>query len=139
MPASAPRRSQRDRKQVHPSAHLPLPVSHSAASQSPNKRKRAPQPVEDDPPSELSDRDDPTDDEQDFTSKPKKRTAPPRKPKGPPPAKKPRTTRPTVPKPRRAKAKPANGHFDATKVATDTKINADNPLFSTCVPRQPPP
>ncbi|KAF8558607.1 hypothetical protein OG21DRAFT_1504012 [Imleria badia] len=130
-PAAAPRRSQRDRKQVKPFA---------SSSQSPTKRK-----TDDDSLTELSDADDDhiddnddadgdrQDDEQDFAaSKSKKRAAPQRKPKAPP-AKKQRTAppKPPKPKPRRTKLKPANGHFDPTKLASDTKINADNALFNT--------
>ena len=113
------------------------------ASQSPTKRKAG-----DDSLTELSDADDDHIDDdgdddadgdqqvdaQDFAaSKSKKRAAPQRKSKAPP-AKKQRTTaplKPPKPKPRRTKLKPANGHFDPTKLASDTKIAADNALFST--------
>ena len=151
---AAPRRSQRDRKQVKPFASCtcsPWLLSSSpqpkTASQSPNKRKIV---HEDDSLTELSDVDDNVDDhadadaeqeedEEDFSAaKPKKRAAPPRKPKGPPPAKKQRTTKSTTappkPKQRRTKAKAVNGHFDPTKLAADTKIAADNALFSTSSP-----
>ena len=139
--AAAPRRSHRDRKQVKPFASTP---------QSKTARKRN----DDDSLTELSDSDDTSDDhdagpehEQDFTaSKSKKRAAPHRKQKGPPPAKKPRTakstaalSKPPKPKPRRTKPKPANGHFDPTKLASDTKIAADNALFSTFRPHPPAP
>jgi hypothetical protein len=61
------------------------------------------------------------------------------KAKGPPPPKKPRTAKNTAPKPQKTpkptkrKAK-ANGDFDADKLATETKISADNPLFSAYEP-----
>lgn len=136
--AAAPRRSQRDRKQVKP---------FPSSQQSPSKRKRPNNDNDgaggDSSLTELSDRDtDDRDDEHDFTpAKSKKRAVQPRKPKPPPPAKKSRTTTTAAskPKPRRTKPKPANGLFDATKVATDTKIAADNPLFSTSSPSHPSP
>jgi hypothetical protein len=61
------------------------------------------------------------------------------KAKGPPPPKKPRMAKNTVPKPQKTpkptkrKAR-ANGDFDADKLATETKISADNPLFSAYEP-----
>ncbi|KIJ64745.1 hypothetical protein HYDPIDRAFT_28110 [Hydnomerulius pinastri MD-312] len=145
-----PRRSQRDRKQVKPFA---------SGSQSPNKRKRGSQQDADNELTELSEREDVEpevndededadeeneDEEQDFSApKPKKAAAASRKGKakgkGPPPAKKPRTTKPAASKapkppkptkPRARKAKAANGDFDATKMASDTKIAADNPIFN---------
>ena len=100
-----------------------------------NKRKR-PAPDDDDL-TDLSDTD--RDDEPEFApAKPKKRAAQPRKPKPTQPAKKPRTTTaPAKPKPRRTKPKQLNGAFDATKLAADTKIAADNPLFSASPPLRP--
>ncbi|KAH7915934.1 hypothetical protein BJ138DRAFT_1076400 [Hygrophoropsis aurantiaca] len=143
----APRRSQRNRKTVKPFA---------SGSTSPNKRKRT---VEDDDNLDENEVSDPAEhesgaDEPDATdeeveadaeefrapkSKPKTQAAT-RKGKGkasaPPPPKKARTTKanaPKLPKPtkqRGRKTKPANGEFDATKLTTDTKIEADNPLFN---------
>ncbi|KAF9224974.1 hypothetical protein BS17DRAFT_779369 [Gyrodon lividus] len=149
QPSPPPRRSQRDRKQVKPFA---------SGSQSPTKRKKGPQANDDNELSELSEPEDAgqelneedgdadeedEDEEQEFNAtKSKKPAASSRKRKaktnGSPPAKKPRTTKSTAPKapkqpkPRSRKAKPtnANGDFDATKVATDTKIAADNSLFN---------
>ncbi|KAF8452670.1 hypothetical protein L210DRAFT_3639153 [Boletus edulis BED1] len=127
--AATPRRSQRDRKQVKPFA---------SSSQSPSKPRAT---NEDDlTPDDHDDADaEPEDDHQDFsTPKSKKRAAPQRKPKGPPPAKKPRTaksttapSKPPKPKQRRTKAKAANGHFDPTQLASDTKITPDNAIFNT--------
>ncbi|KIK96764.1 hypothetical protein PAXRUDRAFT_825621 [Paxillus rubicundulus Ve08.2h10] len=144
----APRRSQRDRKQVKPFA---------SGSQSPNKRKRSSQADDDNELTELSelqdaqqevnqedgDADEEGDqDDQDFNTPKPKKSAPSRrkgKSSGPPPAKKPRTTKsaapkppklPRQPKPRARKLKAADGDFDATKVATDTKIATDNTLFN---------
>ncbi|KAG6380328.1 hypothetical protein JVT61DRAFT_8438 [Boletus reticuloceps] len=131
--AATPRRSQRDRKQVKPFA---------SSSQSPSK----PRTTNEDDLTDLDDADDhhdadaePEDDHQDFpTPKSKKRAAPHRKSKGPPPAKKPRTaksttapSKPSKPKQRRTKAKAANGHFDPTQLASDTKIAPDNAIFNT--------
>ncbi|KAF9232626.1 hypothetical protein BU15DRAFT_90603 [Melanogaster broomeanus] len=147
----APRRSQRDRKQVKPFA---------SSSQSPNKRKRGSQGDDDNELSDLTELEGPeqeaneedehadeedSQDEHEFSEpKPKKSAAASRKrtakANGPPAAKRPRTTKsalpkapkvPKLPKPRARKAKATNGDFDATKVAADTKIAADNPLFNT--------
>lgn len=60
------------------------------------------------------------------------------KPKGPPPAKKQRVTKAAVPKAPKAATRKGrklkegdDATFDLDQVAKDTKINADNPLFST--------
>ena len=59
------------------------------------------------------------------------------KTKGPPPAKKPRVAKATGSKPakpavrRGRKLKEGDDAYDAAQVAKDTKIAADNPLFST--------
>jgi len=57
------------------------------------------------------------------------------KAKGVPPPKKPRTTKNAAPKPSKApkltkRKGRANGDFDADKLASETKISSDNPLFS---------
>jgi hypothetical protein len=63
-----------------------------------------------------------------------------RPPKGAPAAKKPRTTKVPVPKaPKTTTRKPKKPKadqdaFDPTKVAKNTKVNADNPLFSALHP-----
>jgi len=78
---------------------------------------------------------------EDFqASKAKPKT--PRKPKakigGPPANKKPRKTKAAVPKGAKTtgrkpkKGKDGDDAFDAMKIAKETKITADNPLFSTC-------
>ena len=61
------------------------------------------------------------------------------KTKGPPPAKKPRVAKATGSKPKTAtrrgrKPKEGENAYDAAQVAKDTKITADNPLFSTSSP-----
>ncbi|KAH7883079.1 hypothetical protein F5I97DRAFT_1979019 [Phlebopus sp. FC_14] len=141
----ATRRSQRDRKQVKP---------FISGSQSPNKRKRSQRDDDDDELKELSEpedveleatSDEDTDEaheEREFTApKPRRKpTTASRKTKvgGVPPAKKTRTTKiapkatkaPKQAKPRAPKARVTNGEFDATKVASDAKIAADNALFS---------
>ncbi|KAG1740516.1 uncharacterized protein EDB91DRAFT_353827 [Suillus paluster] len=138
------RRSQRERKQVKPFA---------SGSQSPNKRKRDAEEDEEVDAQAMEDAEVEADDEEDAEgvddadddepdTRPAKRkgkaTAPRKakvKAKGPPPPKKPRTTKNAAPKPQKApkpakrKAK-ANGDFDADKLATDTKISSDNPLFN---------
>ncbi|KAH7929010.1 hypothetical protein BV22DRAFT_1003690 [Leucogyrophana mollusca] len=143
----APRRSQRERKVVKPFA---------SGSTSPNKRKRATQDHDGEELSELSELDDHEPDAEDEGNadeeeepdaeefrapKPKaKSQATMRKGKAkanaPPPAKKPRTTKASAPKAPKAtkqrgrKTKAANGEFDAAKLTSDTKIEADNPLFN---------
>ncbi|KAG0699163.1 hypothetical protein DFH29DRAFT_1070800 [Suillus ampliporus] len=138
------RRSQRERKQVKPFA---------SGSQSPNKRKRHAEEDEEVDAQGMEDADIEADDEEDAEgvdddaddepdtrpAKRKGKTTAPRKAKvktkGPPPPKKPRTTKNAAPKPQKApkptkrKAK-ANGNFDADKLATETKISSDNPLFN---------
>ena len=79
---------------------------------------------------------------------PKPKTAPRKgkskmsaKTKGPPPAKKPRVAKATGSKPpkttarRSRKPKEGDDTYDAVQVAKDTKIAADNPLFSTFLKR----
>ncbi|KAL4076765.1 hypothetical protein V8B97DRAFT_2084279 [Scleroderma yunnanense] len=146
--SAEPRRSQRDRKQVK---HF------VSSSQSPNKRKRADHSDELTDLSELedvqqdrtedevdADVEDDSDGEQDFGARKhtSKVTATIRKgktkAKGPPP-KKPRTAKSTGTKTTRAtrelrpkphKPKAMNGDFDITKLSSEAKISADNPLFN---------
>lgn len=123
------------------------------------KRKRSDATTDDDAQSEVSypesNHDDP-EVEEDFRApkvKPKVPAKGKRKAKGPPPAKKARTTKvPTAPKPaaknvaskpRKPAARKAKqvavdaSEFDAEKVAKDTKIAGDNPLFSMSVQSYP--
>lgn len=89
---------------------------------------------------EEDDQNDGDDDEEDFKapkSKPKVASTARRskaKVGGPSPAKKPRTIKTTIPKtPRKPrKGKAGTDAFDPTKLSKDTKIVADNPLFSAC-------
>ncbi|KAI0943593.1 hypothetical protein AcW1_002723 [Taiwanofungus camphoratus] len=138
-----PRRSQREKKQA---AHF-ISVDSTLI-----KRKRSDATTDDDAQSEVSypesNHDDP-EVEEDFRApkvKPKVPAKGKRKAKGPPPAKKARTTKvPTAPKPaaknvaskpRKPAARKAKqvavdaSEFDAEKVAKDTKIAGDNPLFN---------
>ncbi|KAI6041487.1 hypothetical protein EDC04DRAFT_2565548 [Pisolithus marmoratus] len=145
----APRRSQRDRKQVKPFA---------SSSQSPSKRKRAD--IENEL-TDLSELDEPeqvqgededdavaggeSDDEPEFSvpaTKQKPPTATRRgkvKAKGPPPPKKPRTTKSAGTRvtkaqkglrPKAHKPKAVNGDFDIAKLTTEVNISTDNPLFN---------
>ncbi|KAG6336650.1 hypothetical protein ID866_2431 [Astraeus odoratus] len=140
----APRRSQRDRKQVKPFV---------STSQSPNKRKRTDSDDELMDLSELEsieqaqkddevDADVEDDSEQEFSG-PKPKTTPATrkgkaKAKGAPPPKKPRTTKSTGAKaarqkevrPRTHKPKAPVDDFDITKLTTEVKISADNSLFN---------
>ncbi|KAG1847841.1 hypothetical protein DFJ58DRAFT_797077 [Suillus subalutaceus] len=111
----APRRSQRDKKQVKP---------YASGSQSPNKRKRNAEEDDQVDAQEMGDTEVEADDEDDADGvdddgddEPDTRPA---KRKG-------KATK--TPKPTKRKAK-ANGDFDADKLATETKISADNPLFN---------
>lgn len=80
------------------------------------------------------------DDEEDFKapkSKPKVASTARKskaKTRGPSPAKKPRMTKTAVPKPPRKprKGKAGADAFDSNNISKDTKITADNPLFSAC-------
>lgn len=109
-----------------------------------NKRKRAASDAEDVPSGSEDELSDPEDnqpeDEMDFET-PKSKPKPSRKGKGkiggPPANKKPRTTKTTTKGPKTAGRKPRKGKaegdaFDAAKITKETKIAADNPLFSTC-------
>lgn len=139
----APRRSQRDKKQVKP---------YASGSQSPNKRKRNTEEDDQIDPQDIGDAEVEADDEDDADgvddgddepdtrpTKRKGKATEPRKAKakakGPPPPKKPRMAKNALlkpqktPKPTKRKAR-ANGDFDADKLATETKISADNPLFN---------
>ncbi|KAF8892974.1 hypothetical protein BD779DRAFT_1609978 [Infundibulicybe gibba] len=136
----APRRSQREKKTTKPF------VSTSAPSK--RKRKRSDSGSEDDapdvsepedPPVPSDDSSDEGDDEEENQKTPKARKprAKTAKAKGPPVAKKPRIVKaPAASKPtakRGRKVKEGDDAFDATRVAKDTKISADNPLFNAIV------
>jgi cohesin complex subunit SA-1/2 len=112
------------------------------------KRKRAGSDTEDavsgleeDPFDQEDNQEEEGDDGEDFRApkaKPKTTRKPKAKTGGPPVSKKPRTTKTVSPKgtktagrkPRKGKA--GDDAFDATKITKETKITADNPLFSTC-------
>lgn len=94
-------------------------------------------------PDQDHDEDENEEDEEDFEApKPKPKAA--RKSKvasaGPSAVKKPRTTKNAGPKPPKTtrrkpkKAKAGDDAFDASKITKETKITADNPLFSSCFP-----
>ncbi|OCH94580.1 hypothetical protein OBBRIDRAFT_747233 [Obba rivulosa] len=146
----APRRSQRDKKKA---THF---VSVDSAL---IKRKRSDATTtDDDARSELSesDHDEADQDVQEDYDAPRPKSKLPAnassKPKGPPQPKKPRTAKApaarkttagkasaapktTVSKPRKATTRKAkgtavNGEFDAERVAQDSKISSDNPLFN---------
>ncbi|KAI6015155.1 hypothetical protein F5J12DRAFT_519559 [Pisolithus orientalis] len=147
--STAPRRSQRDRKQVK---HF------VSTSQSPSKRKRADIENELMDLSELDDADkvqdedeedsvagDESDDEPEFSAPVTKQKLPAAtrkgnvKARGPPPPKKPKTiksvgTRATKvkkgPRLKAHKPKAANGDFDIAKLTTEANISTDNPLFN---------
>ncbi|KAI6145125.1 hypothetical protein BKA82DRAFT_4170216 [Pisolithus tinctorius] len=147
--STAPRRSQRDRKQVK---HF------VSTSQSPSKRKRADIENELTDLSELDDAEqiqdedegdsvagDESDDEPEFSAPVTKQKLPAAtrkgnvKARGPPPPKKPKTTKSVgtratkVKKGPRLKAhkpKAANGDFDIAKLTTEANISTDNPLFN---------
>ncbi|KAI0058337.1 hypothetical protein BV25DRAFT_1283433 [Artomyces pyxidatus] len=132
---SAPRRSQRERKQAK-----------QFVSISPKKRKRADLDTDEDGEERLSDVDEQEsvhdDQEQEYSAplpKPKAPTTADKKkgrPRGPPTTKRTRVTKPAAPKDanstsRRRKKAPAGGDaFDAGKVTKDTKIASDNALFN---------
>lgn len=125
-----------------------------ASSSAARKRKHNDSDIEDDTPhvtdSEVVDKvvnDDEADadqDEEEYRSPKGKATTTGRRGKGKsspkkkagPPAKKPRTERATIPKTSKLSTrkgrKPKEGEdsYDAEQVAKDTKISADNPLFS---------
>ncbi|KAI6126831.1 hypothetical protein F5141DRAFT_1083660 [Pisolithus sp. B1] len=148
--SAAPRRSQRDRKQVK---HF------VSTSQSPSKRKRAD--IDDeltdlselddaeqvrDEDEEDADAEDESDHGPDFSAPVTKQKPPTTtrkgkvKARGPPPPKKPRTTKSTGvraaktqkgPRPKAHKPKAANGDFDIAKLTTEVNISTDNHLFNT--------
>jgi hypothetical protein len=130
----------------------PLIRDTRVGSQSPNKRKRNTEEDDQIDPQDIGDAEVEADDEDDADgvddgddepdtrpTKRKGKATEPRKAKakakGPPPPKKPRMAKNALPKPQKTpkptkrKAR-ANGDFDADKLATETKISADNPLFS---------
>ncbi|KAI6128214.1 hypothetical protein EDD16DRAFT_1550109 [Pisolithus croceorrhizus] len=148
--SAAPRRSQRDRKQVK---HF------VSTSQSPSKRKRADigdeltdlselddaEQVRDED-EEDADAEDESDHGPDFNAPVTKQKPPTTtrkgkvKARGPPPPKKPRTTKSTGaraaktqrgPRPKAHKPKAANGDFDIAKLTTEVNISTDNHLFNT--------
>lgn len=156
----APRRSQREKKPAKPfTSGMLLPIQTNTTStlvavankSSQGKRKRTETDAEDDVPDEQlgddanhaseDDVDDADDEEEDYRA-PKPKTIskspskPASKPKGPRPSKKPRVTKAQVQKPtkttmkRGRKPKEGDDAYDAEQVAKDTKIAADNPLFS---------
>ena len=164
--ATAPRRSQRDRKMVQhfvsSACELYLSLlcftAQPAGSQSPNKRKR---PTDDDELTDLSELDElernrneddvdadvegDSDGEPDFGAPKHKQKAAATtrkgkpKAKGPPPQKRPRAAKSTGIKTTRAtketrlkphKPKAVNGEFNITKLTSEARISADNPLFS---------
>lgn len=153
---AAPRRSQRDKRQVERfgSGAYPLscPRGDISTSRIPldntKKRKRAEEPDSDtsEPVSDSDDQDleGEEEDEEPRKTKPK-RKAPSAKPKPkaakpkPPPQKKPRIPRTTSAKigskatkrTRRPKGGDIEEPFTAEKLAKDTHISGDNPLFST--------
>ncbi|GBE83439.1 hypothetical protein SCP_0504880 [Sparassis crispa] len=128
-----PRRSQRQKKQV----------AHFAVNSTLTKRKRS-DATDQDANSELSDsedNDEGPDEEDDDAPKTKSPAKRKRKATGAPQAKKPRKTKMPAPKATAAKPKktatrkakqpaPDAEDFDAEKVAKDTKISGDNPLFN---------
>lgn len=122
----------------------------AAASSGPKKRKRTSSDTENDAPRPVDPQAAPSDeseeDEDDEAgeegyeapkasgTKPRRKSSP--KPKATPTAKKPRAEKIVAPKPlkvaarRGRKPKEAENAYDADQVAKDTKISADNPLFS---------
>lgn len=155
---AAPRRSQRDKKQVerfgsgeHPPSRPPcggISVSEVLPDNT-KKRKRAEE-SDSDTPEPVSDPDDqdPEDEEEDeeprkTKQKPKTASAAKAKPKvtkpKAPPQKKPKIPKiipaKTGPKATKRTRRPKGGDagepFDAEKLAKDTHISGDNPLFST--------
>ena len=119
-----------------------------AVDQSKNKRKRAASDAEDvdsgleddlsDPADNQVEEDEGSEDFQAPKAKPKAARKPKAKTGGPPAAKKARKTKVAVPKGAKTtgrkpkKGKGGDDAFDATKITKETKITADNPLFSTC-------
>ena len=156
----APRRSQRDKKAVQPFISCeyilemfwgPVFIRKSAAASSgPKKRKRPSSDTDNDAPDPVDAQVEPSDEseegggdeagEEGFEaprakgSKPKRKSSP--KAKTTPTTKKPRPEKIVAPKPlkvaarRGRKPKEAENACDADQVAKDTKISADNPLFS---------
>jgi hypothetical protein len=118
-----------------------------AVDQSNNKRKRAASDAEDvdsgleddlsDPADNQVEEDEGSEDFQAPKAKPKAARKPKAKTGGPPAAKKARKTKAAVPKGAKTtgrkpkKGKGGDDAFDATKITKETKITADNPLFST--------
>ncbi|CCM03065.1 uncharacterized protein FIBRA_05185 [Fibroporia radiculosa] len=146
-----PRRSQREKKQR---SHFVSVDSTLLKRKRSDETTDASDNEEGDSPDTGSDHD-AADVEDEFDApKPKQKSPskPGRKPKGPPPAKKPRVAKKSVaikapakvsaPKPKKTTTKPttttrrarqnpaAAAGFDAEKVAQDTKISGDNPLFN---------
>jgi cohesin complex subunit SA-1/2 len=125
-----------------------IPTNVPAVDNSKHKRKRAASDTEDavsgleeDPFDQDNDQEEDDGGGEDFRApKPKPKTT--RKPKaktgGPPASKKPRTAKTAIPKgPKTTGRKPKKGKseddaFDPTKITKETKITADNPLFSAC-------
>jgi cohesin complex subunit SA-1/2 len=117
----------------------------STIDNSRRKRKRAESNADDavlgleEDPFDRDDEQEVDDDGEDYPApKAKPKTArKPKAPRGPPAVKKPRTAKSAVPKPPKAvgrkprKGKAGDDAFDAAKITKETKINADNPLFST--------